>query len=56
MKLLPDSVTVLPAYATAGTADAIEGLGLISNDIGFEASIDIGGLLKYSVIEHTPIS
>ena len=56
MKLLPDSVTVPPAYAAAGVADDTVGLGLISNFICDGASKDCIGLLVMIFTEQFPKS
>ena len=43
MKLLPDSVTVLPAYAAAGTADAMVGLATTSKiGVALTALLEVG--------------
>jgi hypothetical protein len=56
MKLLPDSVTVPPAYAAADVAVDTVGLGLISNFICDGASTDCIGLLVMSFTEQFPKS
>ncbi len=56
MKLLPDSVTVPPAYAAAGVAEDTVGLGLISNFMCDGASTDCKGLLVMIFTEQSPKS
>jgi hypothetical protein len=56
MKLLPDSVTVPPAYAAEGITEDTVGFGLISNFKFDGASIDWTGLLVMIFREQFPKS
>jgi hypothetical protein len=49
MKLLPDNVTVLPAYATEGTAELMVGLLLICNIEGPLVALVPEGFEKFTL-------
>ena len=54
MKLLPNSVTVLPAYATAGTADSTAGLALICSSDAALVALAVEGFEKFTLTPQLP--
>ncbi len=50
MKLLPDSVTVLPVYATADTADSTAGLALICSSDDALVTLVVDGFEKRCIL------
>ena len=54
MKLLPESVTVLPAYATAGSADSTAGLALICSSDAALVALVVEGFEKFTLTPQLP--
>ena len=54
MKLLPDSVTVLPAYATAGSAELTVGLALMSSNAAMLVALVADGFEKFTLKSQLP--